>query len=138
MCKDKHWEGIKDEMFENRVKYPNSSCCTHLLVTYRAIAFLFLLQTVIHFIIILGANWYVQLAFMTIWGEILTIIAFGGMVCITPRKCREVYCHRSCFRFVHLIYTLALCLGVLIFLIFWFALSPYLVKQGISATGWWI
>lgn len=134
MCKDKHWEGVKDEMFETRVRDP---CCLHLLPIYRLIAFLFLIQTIVLFEISIGGSWYTQLAFLTIWGEILTIGAFGGLLCLTPKACRQVYCHRCCYRFVHTIYNLALTLGMLIFIIFWAALSPYLFAMELNGVAWW-
>ena len=57
MCKEKHWEGIQDEMFENRVQYKHP-CCEHLLPIYRLIAFIFMLQTIVHFEIYVGTSWY--------------------------------------------------------------------------------
>lgn len=48
MCKEKHWEGIHDEMFVVRNK---CACCKHLLLIYRILAFLFMMQALLHSII---------------------------------------------------------------------------------------
>ena len=67
----------------------------------------------------------------------MTTVTFGGLLCLSPRSWREEKCHKCCKRFVHTMYHLSLSLGILIFIIFWFALLPFLLGESFSALFFW-
>ena len=131
MCCENLWSDFYDEgIFVNRF-CRSKSCGKYVLPIYRGFALVYLLQLLISFNIYMRGAAVYQLVFLTMWGILLTTITFGLLFIQSFESCRKCCCRYS-VRITHIFYNLSLNLGIVILVIFWGALMPYLVSMKAS------